>query len=219
MIAEANIPQGTRLRSICVLGSVEPGRDASVLTAARRLGQEIALGAIRLVYGGGSSGVTGAVAKGAASCNGDVVAVPHKSQLDRMHHAPGVQQVVAVGDMHIRKRLMFDYADAFVALPGGVDTLDAMAEVLAWRQLGQHHKPLVLANITGLWTPWLDLLKPLEASGYIADGTTRGLLVTDEVTQILPILRNAMQQREEGDFVPYEIAIEEAGGCYSPPNP
>lgn len=219
MIAATEGQRPRQLRSICVLGSAETGRDPVVLSAARRLGQEIALAAIRLVYGGGSSGVVGAVAKGAASCNGDVVAVPHKSQLDYPRPTPGVQQVVAVADMHIRKRLMFDYADAFVALPGGVDTVDAMAEVLAWRQSRQHNKPLVLANITGLWSPWLDLIEHLEHSGYAASGTTKGLLVTDEVTQILPMLRRAICLDERSELVPYEVAIEEAGGSYSPPNP
>lgn len=209
----------SRLRSICVFGSTETGRDPSVLDAARRLGQEIAQGAIRLVYGGGSSGVVGAVAKGAASCHGNVVAIRHKSQVEGMRHSFGIDQVVAVADMHVRKRLMFDYADAFVALPGGVDTVDAMAEVIAWRRAKQHHKPIVLANITGLWTPWLDLLRHLETSGFASAGTSRDLLVANDVTEILPMLRTAILQPEEQDWVPFEIAIEEAGGFFSPPNP
>jgi hypothetical protein len=159
------------------------------------------------------------VAKGAASCNGNVVAIPHKSQVDDMRHSFGINQVVAVADMHIRKRLMFDYADAFVALPGGVDTVDAMAEVIAWRRLKQHNKPIVLANITGLWTPWLDLLGHLESAGFASAGTSRDLIVADDVAEILPLLRNAIRQPEDDGWVPYEIAIEDAGGFYSPPNP
>jgi uncharacterized protein (TIGR00730 family) len=218
MIAEAEIAP-RRLRSICVLGSTSSGHDPALVAAARRLGQEIALGAIRLVYGGGSSGVVGAVAKGAASCNGSVVAIPHKAQLDQSYHGVGAEQVVAVADMHIRKRLMFDYADAFIALPGGVDTVDAMAEVLALRQMKQHHKPLVLANLTGLWTPWLKLLEHIEMAGFASGGASRGFVVADDVSQVLPLLRNAMQQPDDSEWVPFEIAIEEAGGFYSPPNP
>ncbi len=208
-----------RLRSICVFGSIESGLDPYVLSAARRLGQEIALGAIRLVYGGGSGGVVGAVAKGAASCNGSIVAIPHRAELEQAQRSPDAQQVVAVSDMHMRKRLMFDYADAFIALPGGLDTVDAMAEILTRRQANQHRKPILLANLTGLWTPWLRLLEHMEFSGFASRGATTGLLVADDVTQILPLLRDAIRQPDDDAWLPFEVAIEEAGGCYSPPNP
>jgi uncharacterized protein (TIGR00730 family) len=211
--------QAKRLRSICVFGSAATGHDPDIGVAMRRFGQEIALSAIRLVYGGGSSGLVGAVAKGAASCNGNVVAIPYKAQLDDMRHSFGVDQVVAVSDVHIRKRLMFDYADAFVVLPGGVDTIDAMAEVLAWRQLEEHRKPLVIANLNGLWTPWLELVRHLEVSGFAASGTTKSLLVADEIGQVLPLLRAAVAQPDDTPWIPYEDAIAEAGGFFSPPNP
>ncbi|HVY43865.1 MAG TPA: TIGR00730 family Rossman fold protein [Hyphomicrobiaceae bacterium] len=211
--------QPKRLRSICVFGSAATGHNPIIAVAARRLGQEMALNAIRLVYGGGASGLVGAVAKGAASCNGNVVAIPHKSQADDIWHSFGVEQVVTVADGHIRKRLMFDYADAFVVLPGGVDTIDAMAEVLAWRQTEQHRKPLVIANLTGLWTPWLKLVEHLEISGFAAEGTTKGLLVADDISEILPMLRDAIAQPDGTSWGPYKVSIEEAGGCFSSPNP
>lgn len=218
MIADAAMGS-KRLRSVCVLGSTQNGHDPALIAAARRLGQELALGAIRLVYGGGSSGIVGAVAKGAASCNGSVVAIPHKSQVDQAYRSMGTEQVVAVADVHVRKRLMFDYADAFVALPGGVDTVDAMAEVLALRQLKQHHKPLVLANIGGLWTPWLKLLDHIEASGFASGNARRGFTIADDVSEVLPLLRDATQHPDQNDWIPFEVAIEEAGGFCSPPNP
>src|SRR5262249_55675872 len=152
----------------------ETGRDASsLLSAARQLGVEIAGAGIRLVYGGGSGGVSGAVAKGAAAANGQVVAIAPNFLLDGMRQCAGIHQVIAVPDLHARKRLMFDYADAFVALPGGIGTIEAMAELMAWRALKQHRKPLLLANITGLWSPWLDMLGHLEAAGFMSGETTQ----------------------------------------------
>ncbi len=91
--------------------------------------------------------------------------------------------------------------------------------MLALRQLKQHHKPLVLANIAGLWTPWLKLLDHIEASGFASGDAGRGFVVADDVSEVLPLLRNAVQQPDESDLVPFEVAVEEAGGFYSPPNP
>ena len=218
MNAHAALPP-RRLRSVCVFGSTETGHDPNTVAAARRLGQEIALGAVRLVYGGGSRGLVGAVAKGAAACNGNIVAIPHRSQLKDMRDSFGAEHVVAVADIHIRKRLMFDYADAFVALPGGVDTVDAMTELLTRQQLEQHHKPLVIANFTGLWTPWLKLLDHLEDAGFSSGGGEDGLLVAEDVSEILPLLRQAVEQPGPTGWIPFEEAIEDAGGFYSPPNP
>ena len=219
MSAALQKQQPTAIRSICVLAGGETGNDTTLLRAAQRLGVEIAGAGIRLVYGGGSGGVSGAVAKGAAAANGQVIAIAPNFLLEGMRHCAGVHQVIAVPDLHARKRLMFDYADAFVALPGGIGTIEAMAELMAWRELKQHKKPLLLANITGLWSPWLNMLGQLEASGFVSGETSQGILVADEVTDILPRLRDAIRNDNRSEWLSYAEAIEDAGGCYSPPNP
>jgi uncharacterized protein (TIGR00730 family) len=207
------------IKTICVFGGAEEGREPSVMAAAHSLGQQIALAGVRLVYGGGSGGIMGAVAKGAAAANGHIVSITPNFLLDQIRHVEGKPQVIAVPDMHTRKRLMFDYADAFIAMPGGIGTIEEMAEVLTWRKLKQHAKPLLLANITGFWSPWLALLGHLETAGLMSGDVLRALLVSGEVGEFLPLLRGAMEEPEESHYAWFEAAIEEAGGYFSSPNP
>jgi len=208
-----------RINSICVFGGAEEGREPSVLAAAHQLGREIALAGMRLVYGGGSGGIMGAVAKGAAAANGAIVSITPNFLLEGLCHVEGRPQVIAVPDMHTRKRLMFDYADAFVAMPGGIGTIEEMAEVLTWRKLKQHAKPLLLANITGFWSPWLTLLSHLETAGLMSSDVNQSLLVSSEVAEILPLLRHAAGEIEEDHYAWFEEAIDASGGFFSAPNP
>jgi uncharacterized protein (TIGR00730 family) len=190
------------IRSVCIFGGAESGHEPALLSGARLLGQEVADAGIRLIYGGGSSGLMGAVAEGAASAGGDVVAIAPNFLLARMRHPSSVSQVIAVPDMHTRKRLMFEYADAFIALPGGIGTIEEMAEVLTWRKLAQHEKPILLANIRGVWSPWLALLSHLQQQGFMSPETVACLLVAERVETILPMLRRGARVVQQPGLAP-----------------
>ncbi len=179
------------IRSICIFGGAESGHEPALMDGARRLGRDVADAGIRLVYGGGSSGLMGAVAEAAASAGGNVVAIAPDFLMARMQHPSSVGQVIAVPDMHTRKRLMFEHADAFIALPGGIGTIEEMAEVLTWRKLARHAKPILLANIQGVWSPWLVLLNHLRQQGFLSPETIACLLVAEHVEMILPMLRSS----------------------------
>ena len=154
------------LRSICVFGGASGRTSPGVLLAAEALGRGIAGRGIRLGYGGGARGLMGAVARAAAGAGGEVVGIAPRYLAEREEMAQGFGRLIVAPCLHARKRLMLGTADGFVVLPGGIGTLDELAEVMAWRKHDQLRKPVVLANIEGFWTPLLTLFAHLETSGF-----------------------------------------------------
>lgn len=189
-------PNTSQVRSICIFGGAESGNVPGLIDDARYLGREIARSGLRLVYGGGTSGIMGAVAEAAIACSGEVVAIAPGFLIERMQQPKSITQVIAVPDMHMRKRLMFDYADAFVALPGGIGTIDEMAEVMTWRKLRQHTKPVVIANFDGFWSPWLLLLDHMQQQGFVSRETTTCMLVAEAAGDILPLVSGDCSETE-----------------------
>ena len=182
--------------TICVFGGAAPGLDPRLRLAAESLGLAIAVTGLKLVYGGGSSGLMGAIARSAAENGGHVIAIVPRFLADRHNIGPDFGQLILTPCMHTRKRLMFDYADAFVALPGGIGTIDELAEVMTWSKLDQHCKPIVIANFEGFWSPWLALLDHLEGAGFLRAGTVGRCLVADKPDAVLPLLMGARQPVE-----------------------
>jgi hypothetical protein len=109
----------------------------------------------------------------------------------------GAQEIIVTRDMHERKRVMFEKADAFVALPGGIGTLEELVEQLTWAQLGHHRKPILLANIAGFWNPLLELLDHMTALGFLHSVSRLNYLIVDDVDDILPSLRKAAARAVE----------------------
>ena len=103
----------------------------------------------------------------------------------------GAQEIIVTRDMHERKRVMFEKADAFVALPGGIGTLEELVEQLTWAQLGHHRKPILLVNIAGFWEPLLELIDHMNALGFLHAFRRLNYLITENVEEILPVLRKA----------------------------
>ncbi|WP_181175750.1 MULTISPECIES: TIGR00730 family Rossman fold protein [unclassified Mesorhizobium] len=185
-------PLQINIKTVAVFGGANPGSDPRLNIAAAALGSEIGAAGIRLVYGGGSEGLMGAVAAAAANSGGEVIAVAPQFLLERMRMPGGIAQVIAVPDMHIRKRLMFDYADAFVALPGGIGTIEELAEVMTWRKLNRHQKPILMANFLGFWSPWLALLAHLEETGFLCGEVLSACLIAERPAAILPMLQRGV---------------------------
>src|SRR5580704_13093531 len=188
------------IRSICVYCGSGQGTDPVFTGAARVLGHMMAKAGIRLVYGGGRIGLMGEVARSVLDAGGTVTGIIPKFLKAREVMLADAQELHVVEDMHARKKLMFDKADAFIALPVGIGTLEELVEQMTWAQLGRHEKPILIANINGFWVPLLVLIDHMRGLGLVPS-PTRGveLLVADNVDDILPKLRAAARDVTEAE--------------------
>jgi uncharacterized protein (TIGR00730 family) len=197
----------TKIRTICVYCGSGPGTNPRFVEAAKLLGKSLAENGIRLVYGGGSIGLMGAVATSALDHGGSVMGIIPDFLTARENALTRVQEMVVTPDMHERKRLMFERSDAFVALPGGIGTLEELVEQLTWQQLGRHTKPVLLANIDGFWEPLLALLAHMRATEFIRPSLSVDILKAERVEDILPRLQAAASRAPEGTTrMPPELA-------------
>jgi uncharacterized protein (TIGR00730 family) len=185
------------LRTICVYCGSGPGKNPAFVSAAREFGKILAENGIELIYGGGSIGLMGELAKSVLKHNGRVTGVIPEFLIARERMLEQAQDIIVTTDMHERKRIMFERSDAFVALPGGVGTLEELVEQLTWSQLGRHKKPILAANIDHFWDPLCALLDHMEALEFIRPGLMVKLLVADRIEDVLPRLREALAQVPE----------------------
>lgn len=186
-MSEKNIP----IRSICVYCGSQPGRDKSYIDAGRILGKSIAENHLRLVYGGGTKGIMGAVASGVLSHGGRVTGIIPEFLMDMeatRHSLGQLSELIITPDMHDRKHKMFERADAFVTLPGGIGTLEEIVEIMTWAQLGRHRKPIVLVNINGFWDPLMTLVEHMAEAGFIHTAHLVQPLVIDAAEEVVPAL-------------------------------
>src|SRR6201982_4323651 len=179
------------IKSICVYCASGPGKNPAFMDAAKTFGRILAENGIRLVYGGGSVGLMGALAESVIDHGGVVTGVIPEFLVNREHMLVRVQERIITPDMHERKRVMFERADAFVALPGGVGTLEALVEQLTWAQLGRHKKPILILNTADFWEPLCALLDHMRRLEFIRTDLAVALLVADKPEDILPKLREA----------------------------
>ena len=190
------------IRSICVYCGSQPGRNAEYMEAGRTLGRSIAEHGLRLVYGGGTRGIMGAVASGVMSSGGRVTGIIPEFLMDKeasKHSLSALTEVVVTQDMHERKHKMFEQSDAFVTLPGGIGTLEEIVEIMTWGQLGRHKKPMVFANINGFWNPMLELVRHMADEGFIHTAHLVKPLVIDRVEDIVPAIIKAGRASRDGD--------------------
>ena len=152
---------------ICVYCGSGPGTDPAFVEAARAFGKILAENSIGLVYGGGSIGLMGALPTSVLEHGGNVTGIIPEFLMSRERARDGAQELIVTRDMHERKRKMFERADAFVALPGGIGTLEELVEQLTWAQLGRHRKPILIANIEGFWDPLLRLIEHMKTLEFI----------------------------------------------------
>jgi len=192
----------SEIRSVCVYCGSSAGRDPSYLQAGDALGRAIAQAGLTLVYGGGNRGIMGAVAQGAASAGGRISGIIPRFLLNREAGADAPQlaeDLTVVEDMHTRKHMMFEKSEAFVALPGGIGTLEEVVEIMTWAQLGRHRKPIVFANVGGFWSPMLTLVEHMKAEGFVHNASLVRPLVIDRIEDIVPAIIEAAAPRPEGD--------------------
>ena len=179
------------IRSICVYCGSSPGNNDLYLKAGHTLGRAIAQTGLQLVYGGGGKGIMGAVADGALRSGGKVTGIIPRFLMAKEATQAALQRLdefIVTENMHERKHMMFEKSDAFVALPGGIGTVEEIIEIMTWAQLGHHRKPIVFANIGGFWNPMLALLDHMKAEGFIHTGQLVNPLVVDTAEAIVPAI-------------------------------
>jgi hypothetical protein len=174
--------------SICVFCGARFGNNPAARDHAARLGELLAREKITLVYGGGGVGLMGVMANAALKAGGKAVGVIPTFLLRREAGHPALTETVVVETMHQRKLAMFERAEAFVVLPGGIGTLEEFFEVLSWRTLGLHSKPIAILDIDGYWAPLADLLKGVVQGGYAAPTHLDHVVVVDSLDKLLPAL-------------------------------
>jgi uncharacterized protein (TIGR00730 family) len=186
------------IKTVCVYCGSGPGSNPRFVESAVALGKIFAENDIRLVYGGGSVGLMGAIARSTLDHGGAVTGIIPDFLRSREHMLTRVQEMIVTPDMHERKRLMFERSDAFVALPGGVGTLEELVEQMTWQQLGRHSKPVLLANIDGFWEPLITLLAHMRETEFIRASLPIDVLKADRIEDVLPRLRAAAARAPAG---------------------
>lgn len=176
---------------MCVFCGSSTGTDPAHLAAAVALGQRLAERGVGLVYGGGAVGLMGAVADACMAGGGEVIGVIPTGLFSKEVGHTGLTELVEVASMHERKALMYERADAFVALPGGLGTLEELAEVLTWNQLGILAKPVALLDVGGFWQPLVRWLTEAVEAGFVRAEHAASLRVVDDVAEVLDVLEAA----------------------------
>lgn len=189
------------LRRVCVYCSSSSTRDKAVEKEVRLFGREIAKRGIALVYGGSSRGLMGALADEVLAGKGRVIGVVPKALEAREAAHRGLTELKVVASMHEREQAMFDLADAFVAFPGGFGTMEEIIEMLTWKQLGIHGKPVVVANLGGYFDPLLAQFERAIAAGYARPEDRILYAVAENTRAILTLLEGApILSRKAGDW-------------------
>jgi uncharacterized protein (TIGR00730 family) len=183
------------IRNVCVYCGSADAVDPTYVAAAAELGAILARAGLRLVYGGGSNGLMGAVASAVIEHGGSVTGIIPEFLKNRELMLKSAQDLVVVPDMHTRKRLMFERADAFIALPGGIGTLEELVEQLTWVQLERHTKPVLIADIGGFWRPLLSLFAHMREHGFIRPEFEVRYLVAERIDEVVPMLQAASERR------------------------
>jgi hypothetical protein len=190
----------TKIKSVCVYCGAASGNDPVYLESAVELGRLLAREDIRLIYGGGGVGLMGAAARACAEAGGKVTGIIPDFLIGKEQAFEHAHELIVTKDMHERKRLMFERADAFIALPGGIGTLEELVEQLTWVQLNRHAKPVLVLNIAGFWDPLLTLFDHMQSTGFINAARPIRLQVAHSVRAVMPKLNAIVSQMSEHEL-------------------
>lgn len=183
-----------------------PGKNPAYMAAAQALGKAMAAADIGLVYGGGGMGLMGEVARGVLAAGGHVTGIIPEFLVSRERMLDGVNELIVTTNMHERKTAMFERATGFVALPGGIGTLEELAEILTWAQLGQHAKPIVICDIDGYWQPLLTLLEHMRSESFIRAGMEVLVDVAKTAADVVP--QYQFRRAKQHDIVPLKVILD-----------
>ena len=185
------------IRNVCVYCGSSEGNDVRFGEAADALGRVLAAEGIGLVYGGGGEGLMGRLARATLADGGYVTGIIPSFLVRKEHALTTAQEMLVVENMHERKQAMFDRADAFIALPGGIGTLEELVEQMTWAQLERHAKPILIADVNGFWRPLLGLFAHMHEAGFIRRALDVHYLVAERIEDVVPMLRAAELRQKE----------------------
>ncbi|HJN22039.1 MAG: TIGR00730 family Rossman fold protein [Alphaproteobacteria bacterium] len=189
----------SQIQSLCVFCGSQVGEGPTAAVLAAALGQACAVRGIELIQGGGAIGLMGVVADAAKAAGGRVTGIiPDFLERPEIAHQ-GLDELVIVNSMHARKQRMFAYADAFAVLPGGIGTLDEMVEIVTWKQLRQHDKPVLLVDPENYWAPFQTLIAHIVAHGFAPADTAALYQVVDSVDALFAALSETRMAHLVGD--------------------
>ena len=187
----------TDIASLCVFCGSRNGGVPAYADAARRLGTMMAERGIGLVYGGGRIGLMGVIADTVMAAGGNVIGVIPEFLMKYEVGNPDLSELIEVDSMHDRKRRMFEMSDGFVVLPGGLGTLDETLEIVTWKQLRLHDKPVVVVDVDGFWAPLRGLVEGVIAGGFAHPAIGELFTVVDDPEQVFAALDSAPAPKEE----------------------
>ena len=190
------------MKRICVYCGSSPGRNHLYMAAARSLGGALAGAGIGLVYGGGSHGLMGEVARAVLEGGGDVTGIIPEFLGSKERLLDGVTRLVVTQTMHERKMRMFEQSDGFAALPGGVGTLEELVEITTWAQLGRHAKPIFVYNIARYWDPLLTLIDHMRQEQFIHSGSNFRLEIVEDPGSLIRIFEERAAAPAKVKFIP-----------------
>jgi uncharacterized protein (TIGR00730 family) len=179
-------------RRLCVYCGSSPGNNPAYLRAAHELGLAMAAAGIGLVYGGGSIGLMGQVARAVLEGGGHVTGIIPDFLVQKERMQEGVNELIVTRSMHERKTLMFERSAGFVALPGGIGTLEELAEMATWAQLARHTKPIILCDVAGYWSHLMALIGHMKAEGFIRPETEVDLALAKTAADVLPLFEDRL---------------------------
>ena len=184
------------MRRLAVYCGASMGTNSAFAATAKALGEEMAERGIGLVYGGGRLGLMGVVADAVMGAGGEAYGVIPQALIDLEVAHTGLTELHIVTSMHERKAMMTDLTDAFVAIPGGIGTLDELFEAWSWNALGYHAKPFALLNVDGFWDGMISFLDHVAASGFMSAARRDQLLVADGIEEAIDLLDAAIGAAE-----------------------
>jgi len=193
-------------RNLCVYCGSGPGKNPVYMATARNLGIAMVEAGIGLVYGGGSLGLMGEVAKTVLEAGGHVTGIIPEFLGTKERMLTGVNELIVTKSMHERKMTMFEHSTGFVALPGGIGTLEELTEISTWAQLDQHAKPIILCNIENYWEPYLTLLKHMRTERFIREGMEFKMDVVKTAADVVPAFEYRLANSHQK--VPLELLRE-----------
>lgn len=179
------------LKTVCVFCAANPGLHPVYVERAAAMGRHLAQSNRRLVYGGGRTGLMGAIADAALEAGGEVIGIMPRHLVDREVAHTELTELRVVSSMHERKALLAELSDGFLAMPGGLGTLEELFEIWTWGQLGLHRKPYGLLQVEGFFTPLLDFLDHAVAAGFIRAENRQMLLVDDDPAALIARMETA----------------------------
>lgn len=189
----SNTSSSQGVSSVAVFCGRAPGHHPEFIASAREFGSAIARADVQLVFGAGATGMMAELADSALASGGEVLGIIPDFLVDLEGIHAGAQKVIRTGSLHDRKQLMYAHADAFVALPGGLGTLDELLEIITWRQIGLHHKPVLIANISGWANKFIEVLEDTLRTGFAGDDTPR-------LYEVVPDIATALQRLGIGSW-------------------